>query len=83
MAPPAEVLDLTAADVKEECRVKEEAENPTDIESLDAAIRALKRKRAALAAGSSAGGSTSQLPAKRIKRESTRFVPKGEVIDLT
>jgi len=68
---PQDVLDLTIENVTD---AKTE-----DIKSLDAAIQALQRKRAALEAPSA---STSQPPAKRIKQEST-FVTKGEVIDLT
>jgi len=70
---PPDVLDLTIENVID---AKTE-----DIKSLDAAIQALQRKRAALEAGSPSA-SASQRPVKRIKQEST-FVTKGEVIDLT
>ncbi|KAL4064627.1 hypothetical protein J3A83DRAFT_643511 [Scleroderma citrinum] len=76
-----DILDLTVEDV---IAVKPEE----DIKSIDAAIRALQRKRVALEASSSATSASvavrmggSQPPAKRIKRESG--FTSGEVIDLT
>ncbi|KIJ60376.1 hypothetical protein HYDPIDRAFT_117292 [Hydnomerulius pinastri MD-312] len=75
-AVPEDVLDLTIDnDVKEEPAGDE-------IRALDDAIRAMRQKRAALQSKrSNSGESSSQPPAKRVKRE--KSVPSGEVIDLT
>ncbi|KAH7884270.1 hypothetical protein F5I97DRAFT_1888165 [Phlebopus sp. FC_14] len=73
-AEQGEVLDLTAGAVKTESHADE-------IEALDNAILAMQRKRDALQSKRRNPGG-SQPPAKRIKSES-KFVPTGEVIDLT
>ncbi|KAF8843791.1 hypothetical protein BDN67DRAFT_963980 [Paxillus ammoniavirescens] len=76
-ATSEEVLDLTMEDDVEQESAKDE------IRALDNAIRTMQKQRAALLSKRlNSSPTSSQPPVKRIKREE-RFIPTGEVIDLT
>ncbi|KIJ13483.1 hypothetical protein PAXINDRAFT_13813 [Paxillus involutus ATCC 200175] len=76
-ATSEEVLDLTIDD-----DVKQEPAED-EIRALDNAIRTMRKQRATLLSKRlNSSPTSSQPPVKRIKREE-KFIPTGEVIDLT